>query len=131
MNAFILVTGLFNVLFGIAMQFPIGVAYVLPKDSPGMTTQLFGVTAAFLGLILILSSRDLKRFGAIVIAEGLLRMFGFAIMTYYAFFGGYSWLTFALACADGMLGLVYLSLIPKSLNTSLGKMFAEAWNPNP
>lgn len=129
MNAFILMTGIFNVLFGLAVQFASGVAIVLPKDSPGMTTHLFGITAAFLGCVLILSSRDLKRFGVIVAAEGILRVFGFTVMAYYAVFGGYETFTLLLACADGLLGIAYLVLIPRHLNVTLVQLFRDAWQP--
>lgn len=126
MKEFVFLTGIFNVLFGVALQFPFGVALALPGDSPGMTTHLFGITASFLGIILILSSRDLKRFGGLVVLEGMLRIFGFAILTYYALFDGYGITTLLLGCTDGAIGLAYLILIPKYLNANLFNILLDA-----
>lgn len=128
MKKFVFLTGIFNVLFGIVLQFPFGVALVLPRDSSGMTTHLFGITASFLGILLILSSRDLERFGAIVLLEGMLRIFGFAILTFYALFDSYGMMTLLLGCIDGAIGLAYLILIPKLLDVRLSKILLDAWS---
>lgn len=126
MKKFVFLTGIFNVLFGVALQFPFGVALALPRDSSGMTTHLFGITASFLGILLVVSSRDLERFGVFVLLEGILRIFGFAILTYYALFDGYGVTTLLLGCTDGAIGLAYLILIPKYLKTSFFKILLAA-----
>ena len=125
MKNFVFATGVFNILFGLVVQTDFGVAAIWPGISPGMVTHLFGVAAAFFGVILIVSSRDLKHRGVLVAWEGVLRLVGCLVMAYYALYKGYGIETLLLGAADGVLGLIYLSVIPRHLGVSLRHLLID------
>jgi len=131
MKTFIFATGVFNILFGILVQSGFGVATTLPEASPGMVTHLFGAAAAFFGVILVLSSRDLERRGALVAWEGVLRLVGFIVMTYYALYAGYGIRPLLLGATDGVIGLAYLYFLPRYLGVSLRELLIDKRSSQP
>ena len=88
MKNFVLWTGLISLFSGAALQFPGFSGLLMPSEPPGMLLHLFGLMAMFLGIMLLICSRDLERRGSIVIWEGVLRLGGFVVMTGFGVFGG-------------------------------------------
>ena len=84
-----------------------------------MLMHVFGLMALFLGIMLVLSSRDLARRGPLVAWEGVLRVGGFCTMTGYGLFGGAGMLAVGSGVFDLIVGMVYLLGLPGHLRVSL------------
>jgi len=69
---------------------------------------IFGSMAMFLGIMLMLCSRDLATRGTLVMWEGILRIGGFSIMAGYGLFGGVG-LSSVSGVIDLIFGAIYLS----------------------
>ena len=67
MTQFVFWTGAISILAGASMQFTSVLTLLMPSEQPGMIAHLFGAMAVFIGIMLILCSRDLKRRGALEI----------------------------------------------------------------
>ena len=80
---------------------------------------LFGLMAVFIGIMLMLCSRDLKRRGTLVLWEGLLRVGGFGIMAGYGLLGGAGPSVAATGLFDLAVGMIYLIALPKYLGVGL------------
>ena len=114
-----------SLISGCAVQFPAMASLVMPAESPGMVMHLFGATAAFLGVMLVFSARNLRTRGALVAWEGVLRLFGCAIMIYFGAFGDAGAKALAGGIFDGVVGLAYLVGLPKHLGASLADILLD------
>ena len=125
MKAFVFWTGTLSVAAGAAFQFPDLAAYLMPSAQPGMLLHLFGLMAIFLGGMLILCSRDLKRRGALVIWEGVLRLGGAGVMGSYGLFGD-GGLSVAMAgLFDLTIGVIYLVGLPRHLDVTITELILD------
>ena len=125
MKQFVFWTGMISVVAGVAFQFPALSAQLLPSESPGMLMHVFGLMALFLGIMLVLSSRDLGSRGPLVAWEGVLRVGGFCAMAGYGLFGGAGMLAVASGVFDLMVGLVYLVGVPRHLGLTLADLLLD------
>jgi hypothetical protein len=114
-KAFIVWTGLVSGLAGVGLQVPSLTARLFPEPPPALALQVFGLVAVFLGLMLILCSRDLRHRGVLVAWEGVLRMVGGTVIAGYGLVGGYGILTGLAGLGDVAIGIVYLVLLPRHL----------------
>ena len=76
----------------------------------------------FTSAILILSSRDLKTFGGIILWEGLLRFLAAAILIPAGIWGGYGLLTALLGLTDLVWGVVFFAVVPRATGQGVGEM---------
>ena len=125
MRCFIVLTGMVSVLSGIALQFSWVSERLMPAEPAGMVLHLFGAMAVFLGVMLFVCARDLRARAAIVAWEGVLRIFGGAIMLYYGVFGGAGLVAVLGGVFDGAVGLVYLIGLPRHLNLPLANLLLD------
>lgn len=103
---------------GVLLQFsPISVR-LFPEVHSSMLLHVFGLVAIFLGLMLIVCSRDLKHRAVLVIWEGVLRIVGGTVIVGYGVFGGHGILMTVLGIGDFAIGLVYLVCLPSHLKIS-------------
>lgn len=129
MPTFVLLTGLASVLAGLALQVPALSARLMPTEPGGMLMHLFGAMAMFLGVMLVLSSRDLPRRGCIVAWEGVLRVAGFGLMAGYGLLGPGGQTLVASGLFDLVVGLVYLVGLPRHLGVRLGDLLLDRAMP--
>lgn len=115
MKAFIICTGLVSGLAGVGLQVPSLNAQLFPAPPPALVLRVFGLVAIFLGLMLILCSRDLRHRGVLVAWEGVLRLVGGAVIAGYGFIGAYGLLTGLAGLGDFAIGVVYLIFLPRHL----------------
>ena len=119
MKPFVFWTGIISVASGIVLQFPFLTSILMPLEQPGMSQNLMGLMAIFIGITLVICSRDLKNRGQIVVWEGVIRLFGFAIMAGYGIFGGKGISLVVIGLFDLVVGVIYLIAIPRHLGVSL------------
>ena len=112
-------TGALSVAAGAALQLPVLAAYLMPSAQPGMLLRVFGLMAIFLGGMLILCSRDLRRRGTLVVWEGVLRLAGGAVMASYGLLGDGAIQVTVAGLADLTIGAIYLASLPRYLGVSL------------
>ena len=115
MKAFIICTGVVSGLAGVGLQVPSLNAQLFPAPPPVLVLRVFGLVAIFLGLMLILCSRDLKHRGVLVAWEGVLRLVGGSVIAGYGFIGDYGLLTGLAGLGDFAIGVVYLIFLPRQL----------------
>ena len=90
-----------------------------------MFLHVFGLMAMFLGVMLILCSRDLPRRGSLVAWEGVLRIGGFGVMAGYGIFDGEGAQVAVAGLFDLVVGLAYLVGLPKHLGVSLATLLFD------
>ena len=110
---------------GAGCQLPGFSAHLMPTERPGMLLHLFGLMALFLGIMLILCSRDLEHRGSLVAWEGMLRLGGFAIMGGYGVFGGGGVQLAIAGVFDLVIGAIYLLWLPRHLGVPLGDLLLD------
>ena len=86
---------------------------------------IFGLMAVFLGVMLILCSRDLHSRGTLVAWEGVLRVGGFLAMAGYGLFGGAGILAAGSGVFDLIVGVIYLVGLPHYLSVSLADLLLD------
>ena len=118
MKPFVFWTGIISVVSGVVLQFPFLTSILMPLEQP-MSLNLMGLMAIFIGITLVICSRDLKNRGHIVVWEGVIRLFGFAIMAGYGIFGGKGISLVVIGLFDLIVGVIYLIAIPRHVGVSL------------
>ncbi|MGB7518351.1 MAG: hypothetical protein WA896_01815, partial [Spirulinaceae cyanobacterium] len=118
MQKFVFWTGIYNILLGVGFLIP-----SIPSLSGIQgTNSLFwlwlpAVLVIYLGVLLILCSRNLNVRGTLVYWEGILRVFAFLLLAYFGFWGGLGIMLGVIGIVDLLIGLGYLIGLPRALNT--------------
>ena len=119
MKNFVIFAGILGLLAGFGTFFPAVAQQIMPSEQPGMLLFIFALTAMFLGLILLFSSRDLKRRGIFVIWVGIFKIIAFVIMAYYGIYGNGGIKLVMGGSLDLIFGIIFLIALPKHLGISL------------
>jgi hypothetical protein len=118
MRRFVFWTGMSSLSVGLGLQFQGLAACLMPSAEPGMLLHLSGLMAIFLGFMLMLCSRDLRRRGSLVIWEGILRVCLFGVMGSYGLFGAGGTRLAMAGFGDLIIGVVYFVWLPRHLQVS-------------
>jgi len=126
MRKFIFWTGVYNIIVGLGFLFP-GFVNLLGVKLPMSNFWLWfpAVTVIYLGIILILCSRNLTARASLVYWEGILRIAGFLLLAGFGFWGGFGIIIGALGIVDLLIGLVYLIGLPKALNNTAANVLLD------
>ena len=112
-------SGTWNIGAGVALLFFPAYPWIglnIPVTWGILLAALLFYTAA----TLIIGSRDLERYGSILIHEALLRFLAAIILiTSYIFSEAYNFLVFFAGVTDAMWGLVYCYIVPNATGRSL------------
>lgn len=114
-----------SVVSGLSLQFSQIAQLLMPTEQAGMVMHLFGAMAVFLGVMLIYCSRNLHARGVLVAWEGVLRLFGCAIMVYFGVLGGAGVMAVASGLFDGAVGIAYLIWLPRHLQCQVGDLLFD------
>jgi hypothetical protein len=125
MKQFVLLTGIISVVAGVSLQFPAVASQMMPTEQFGMLMHVFGLMAVFIGVMLFLCSRDLKRRAPLVMWEGVLRLGGFSVMAGYGVWGGGGSMMIAAGLFDLVIGLIYLTRLPAYLGRSASEILLD------
>ena len=117
MKKFVFWTGIYDLAVGIGFFFP-ALAQLLGVQQP---KSLFfswspALLTTFLGVVLILCSRNLPARGTIVYWEGILRIVGFFLLGGFGFIGGLGFVIGVMGIIDLVIGIIYLVGLPRALN---------------
>lgn len=125
MRRFVFWTGIYNIIMGIALSCPWIVDSLGVKSPPSnLWLWLPAILVIYLGVLLVLCSRNLAARGPLVYWEGVLRIGGFFVLGGFGFLGDLRIMVGVLGVADLIIGLVYLIGLPKALKTtSAGLLF--------
>ncbi len=120
MSRFIFWTGAINILLGVSSLFP-SISSAISSIQPDSRFYVWlpGILVSYLGVLLILASRDLPNRASIVYWEGILRLAGFAVATRYGFFGEFGVGLGLVGIYDLVVGLTYLVGLPITLNRNV------------
>jgi len=119
MQKFIFWTGVYNMVAGFTFLFP-PIAVFLGVTLPDSNVWVWTVAVAiiYLGIAMIMSSRDLNNRATFVYWEGILRLVAFFLFSGFGFFGGLGMIMGILGIVDLLIGIVYLIGLPKALHVS-------------
>ena len=125
MRRFVFWTGIYNIIMGITLSCPWIVDSLGVKSPPSnLWLWLPAILVIYLGVLLVLCSRNLAARGPLVYWEGVLRIGGFFVLGGFGFLGDLGIMVGVLGVADLIIGLVYLIGLPKALKTtSAGLLF--------
>ena len=119
MKNFIIFAGILGLVAGFGTLFPSFAQQIMPSEQPGMLLFIFALTAMFLGLILLVSSRDLQHRGIYVIWVGVFKIIAFFIMTYYGIYENGGIKLVVGGSLDFIFGVIFLIALPKYLGVTL------------
>ena len=116
---FVFLTGLLNVLLGVLFTMPglIRLAGVEPPDH-SFWLMFPAVFLFFLGIILMICSRDLKNRSTIVFWDGMSRVAAFFGCLWFGLYAGMGVPLALAALGDLAIALVYFIGLPRVLNRS-------------
>lgn len=112
-------------LSGLCLQLPSIAKVSMPSEQPGLVMHLFAAMAVFLGIMLVLCSRDLPRRGALVAWEEVLRLIGCAFMVCFGLFSNAGVLAIISGIFDGAIGVAYLLLLPRHLGVNVLQLLLD------
>jgi hypothetical protein len=126
MKKFVFWTGIYNIVGGISFLGPKAPGFSLVKfPESNFWVWTFGAALAYLGLALVLCSRDLSARASLVYWDGILRIVGFFLFAGFGFLGGLGVALGIIGIIDLLIGLVYLIGLPKALNTTVSNLLLD------
>jgi len=119
MRKFVFWTGIYDIVMASTISCP-WVVKMLGVPLPESYFWLWFAAALviYLGVVLVISSRNMKARAPVIYWEGILRLIGFLLMAGFGIFGGLGPAVTLLGVVDFIIGLVYLVGLPKALNTT-------------
>jgi hypothetical protein len=127
MVKFVFWTGVYNILLGLGFLFPPMLDILrVPAPESGVWVQLPATLVIYLGILLILCSRDLRSRASIVWWEGILRFAAFLLLAGYGLFGGLGISMAIVGTIDLVIGLVYVFGLPRSLGLEASQLFLDS-----
>lgn len=119
MKKFVFLSGLLNVILAVLFTMPglIRLAGVEPPDHP-FWLMFPAVFLFFLGIILMVSSRDLERRSTIVFWDGMSRVAAFFGCLWFGLYAGMGVPVVLAALGDLAVALVYFIGLPRVLDRS-------------
>jgi hypothetical protein len=126
MKKFVFWTGIYNILLAVSSLIP-ATGKLMGMTMPDSRYYLWlpGILIIYLGLMLILASRNLKRRGSLVFWEGILRLAGFVVATRYGFFGQFGTSLGIVGVIDLVVGLIYIIGLPRHLSCSTSDLLLD------
>jgi hypothetical protein len=126
MKKFVFWTGIYNIVGGISFLGPKAPGFSLIKfPESNFWVWTLGAAIAYLGLALVLCSRDLAARASLVYWDGILRVVGFFLFAGFGFLGGLGVVLGMIGIVDLLVGVVYLIGLPKALNTSIANLLLD------
>ena len=127
MKKFVFWTGVYNILLGLGFLFPPLVDFLgVPAPESGVWVQLPAIIIIYLGVLLILCSRNLRSRASIVFWEGILRIVIFFLLAGYGFFGGLGISMALVGTVDLIIGLIYVFGLPRSLEVKGSQLLLDS-----
>jgi len=119
MEKFVFWTGIYNLIVGVGFFIP-GMAEFLGIKQPESVFFAWSpaLLVVYLGMLLILCSRNLSARGTLVYWEGILRVAGFFLLAGFGFIGDLGIMLGAMGIVDLLIGIGYLIGLPRVLNTT-------------
>jgi hypothetical protein len=127
MQKFVFWTGVYNIFLGLGFLFPPLVNFLqVPAPESGVWVRLPATIVIYLGVLLIICSRNLRARASIVYWEGILRIGLFLLLAGYGFFGGLGIAMAFVGIVDLVIGLGYVFGLPRSLNVSATDLLKDS-----
>jgi hypothetical protein len=127
MKQFVFWTGVYNILLGLGFFLRPLISFLrVPVPESGVWVQLPATMVIYLGVLLILCSRNLRSRASIVCWEGILRIAAFFLLASYGFFGGLGISMALVGIVDLVIGLIYLFGLPKSLEIKFAQLLTDS-----
>ncbi len=128
MTRFVFWSGVYNVGLGLFLTFPpLYLALGLNVPTP-LWGWLVGGFLAYTGVVLILSSWDLRRRASFVYWESILRYIAALLLIPAGLLGDLGMIAVPLGLGDLAIGLVYMFGLPKELKVSHHFLFRDRLN---
>jgi hypothetical protein len=126
MKKFVYWTGVYNIVLGLGFLLPPLVDFLqVSAPESGFWVRLPAIMVIFLGILLVICSRDLRARASIVYWEGILRIVLALLLVGYGFFGGIGVAMAIVGIVDLLIGLVYVIGLPQSLQVKHAELLAD------
>ena len=128
MQRFVFWTGVYDIVMGITLSCPWIVDSLGVKPPPSnFWLWLPAILVIYLGILLVLSSRNLAARASLVYWEGILRIGGFIVFGGFGFLGDLGIMVGVIGIIDLAIGLVYLIGLPKALKTTSSGLLLDTF----
>ena len=108
LKSFVFYTGIYNILLATSLLYPPLFNGLLGLELSYPGNYMISGFLFFTAIVLIICSRDIKRYASFIYYEGLLRILEAGIMFHGAFWGDAGILFAVAACGDLIIGMVYI-----------------------
>jgi len=126
MRAFVFWSGVYNLVFGMGLFFPaLGRAVGIRQPDSVFFSELIALLVVFLGVLLILCSRNLAARASLVYWIGVLLVVAFIHQAWFGFFRAHGAMVGVSGLIDLAIGLGYLLGLPKSLGRSHSQLLCD------
>jgi len=126
MGRFVFWTGIYDIVAGIILSCPWILDSLGIKPPPSnLWLWLPAIMVIYIGILLVLCSRNLTARGSLVYWEGILRIGGFFVLSGFGFLGDLGVMVGVLGIIDLAIGLVYLIGLPKALKTTSNSLLLD------
>ena len=126
MKKFVFWTGIYNIVLGLGFLLPPLVDFLqVPAPESGVWVRLPAVLVIFLGVFLIICSRNLRARASIVYWEGIGRIVVFLLLAGYGFFGGLGIAMAFVGIIDLLIGLGYIFGLPRELDVTASQLLTD------
>jgi hypothetical protein len=126
MQKFVFWTGVYNIFLGAGFLIP-GFPALIGIETPDSNFWLWlpAVLVIYLGILLILCSKNLHARGTLIYWEGILRVLVFFLLATFGFFGDLGFMLGVIGTVDLLIGLGYLIALPRALNTAPSNLLLD------
>jgi hypothetical protein len=126
MKKFVFWTGVYNIVFGFGFLLPPMIDILqVPAPNARVWVQLPAIIVIYLGILLLLCSKNLRPRASIVYWEGILRIILFFLLAGYGLFGGLGIAMVIVGIGDLVIGLVFVFGLPRSLGVTAGQLITD------
>jgi hypothetical protein len=127
MKKFVFWTGVYNIVLGLGFLLPPLVDFLqIPAPESVVWIRLPAIMVIYLGILLVLCSRNLRARASIVYWEGILRIVLAILLAGYGFFGDLGIAMGIVGIADLLIGLGYVFGLPRALDVKAGQLLADS-----
>jgi len=126
MERFVRASGIYTIIIGLGFTSPRFLRlFGLSRPDAGLWWGLLAALMVYIGIVLILCSRDLEERASLICWNAVLRIIAFLLLAGFGFWGGFGAMMGVLGIIELAIAVVYLVGVPKALGVPLTDLLLD------